>query len=350
MFPLGPTMVTFEATDAAGNTGGATSTVTVTDQTAPVVTVPHVVTVAAVDATGTPASDPAIAAFLTGATADDNVDGLVPPPPCCRRTFPLGETTVTFESTDAAGNTGTATSTVTVTDQTPPLLAPPSAIAVAAVDAGGTPARTRPSPPSWSARRATDNVDGPVVASAVSPPAVFPLGATMVTFEATDAAGNTGAATSTVTVTDQTAPLVSSPSAIAVPAVDADGTPAPGPRCRRLPAGATAADNVDGPLPATAVSPPAVFPLGATMVTFEATDAAGNTGSATSTVTVTDQTAPVVTAPGPITVAAVDRRHSGLRPPDRHLPHRRHTGRQRRRPVPATAVSPPTVFPPDEPR
>ena len=133
--------MTFEATDAAGNTATSTSTVTVTDQTAPVVSAPPTITVAAVEASGTPASDPAIAAFLAGATAVDNVDGSVLAA-ACRPTavFPLGETTVTFEATDAAGNTGTATSTVTVTDQTPPLVSPSSAITVAAVDADGTPA------------------------------------------------------------------------------------------------------------------------------------------------------------------------------------------------------------------
>lgn len=70
------------------------------------------------------------------------------------------------------------------------------------------------------------------------------------------------------------------------------------------PAGATvtydasAVDNVDGPLTPTCVPPSgSVFALGATIVTCEATDAAGNTGSNTGTITVVDTTAPDVACP-----------------------------------------------------
>ena len=70
-------------------------------------------------------------------------------------------------------------------------------------------------------------------------------------------------------------------------------------------AGASAVDNVDGTLPVTNDGP-AVFPLGETVVTFSATDAAGNLGTATASVTVTDQTAPEITAPADGTLAATD--------------------------------------------
>jgi HYR domain-containing protein len=70
------------------------------------------------------------------------------------------------------------------------------------------------------------------------------------------------------------------------------------------PAGATvsydasAVDNVDGPLTPTCTPPSgSVFALGATTVTCEATDAAGNTGSGTGTITVVDTTAPDVACP-----------------------------------------------------
>ena len=49
---------------------------------------------------------------------------------------------------------------------------------------------------------------------------------------------------------------------------------------------ATASDDRDGALAAKAVNPPAGFPVGETVVTFEAVDTAGNRGSATARVTV----------------------------------------------------------------
>ncbi len=59
---------------------------------------------------------------------------------------------------------------------------------------------------------------------------------------------------------------------------------------------ASAVDNVDGPLTPTCVPPSGSgFALGATTVTCQATDAAGNTGVGTGTITVVDTTAP---APG----------------------------------------------------
>ena len=64
-------------------------------------------------------------------------------------------------------------------------------------------------------------------------------------------------------------------------------------------------DNVDGTLtPACDAISGALFPIGVTTVTCTATDAAGNTGSDSFTITVTlvDTTAPVVTAPADVSV------------------------------------------------
>ncbi|WP_082599493.1 HYR domain-containing protein [Nocardioides sp. Root151] len=58
---------------------------------------------------------------------------------------------------------------------------------------------------------------------------------------------------------------------------------------------ATATDNVDGPLVPTCAPPSgSLFAIGATVVTCTATDAAGNTGSGTGTMTVVDTTPPDV--------------------------------------------------------
>ena len=93
--------ITYTATDAAGNTGTATRTVTVVDTTAPVITVNP----------GTDTVEQGSAWTDAGATADTGetvtVSGTVD-------TSIAGTYTITYTATDAAGNTGTATRTVTV--------------------------------------------------------------------------------------------------------------------------------------------------------------------------------------------------------------------------------------------
>ena len=106
-----------QATDAAGNTDPTPATHNWTvDLTPPVVSVPVGITVIAADASGVSATNPEIQAFLNGASATDNVDGDVTSSISndAPSTFPLGITTVTFSVTDAAGNTGSNSSTVEV--------------------------------------------------------------------------------------------------------------------------------------------------------------------------------------------------------------------------------------------
>ena len=64
------TTVNVTATDAAGNTGNASFTVTVRDTTAPVLTVPANMTVEAASASG------AVVSFTTSAL--DEISGVVP--------------------------------------------------------------------------------------------------------------------------------------------------------------------------------------------------------------------------------------------------------------------------------
>jgi hypothetical protein len=118
-FPIGTTTVTFSATDILDATGTATSTATVNDtNTAPVVNAPAPLSLTVpVGTTSVPATDPAIAAFLASATANDAEDGPLAVSNDAPADFPLGTTTVTFSATDFCGVTTTAQSTVTIQEE-----------------------------------------------------------------------------------------------------------------------------------------------------------------------------------------------------------------------------------------
>ncbi|TQV88071.1 immunoglobulin-like domain-containing protein [Aliikangiella coralliicola] len=290
---VGSYTITYNVTDAAGNAAvEVTRTVTVTDQTAPVVTPPAALTVAATDANGTAKTDTDITLFLASATASDVNDGVIATVNNdAPSIFPLGTTTVTFSATDAAGNIGSAQSTITVTDQTAPVISLTGDASVTVnigdtyTDAGAT---------------ASDNVDGDITVNIVESGSVDTtnLGVYTLRYNVADAAGNNAVeVTRSVSVQDAFAPVVSAPTSITVAAVDANGTPATDTDIQTFLAAASANDDVDGALTPTHDAP-SIFPLGVTTVTFSATDSSGNTGQSQATVTIADQTAPVMTLNG----------------------------------------------------
>jgi glucosylceramidase len=115
-FPLGTTTVTATATDAAGNVATGSFTVTVRDTTAPALTLPSNQTL---EATG---PDGAVAIF--SALAQDIVSGNVPVSfsIASGSVFPLGTTTVSAITMDAAGNNSSGSFTITVHDTTAPMI------------------------------------------------------------------------------------------------------------------------------------------------------------------------------------------------------------------------------------
>ena len=102
----------------------------------------------------------------------------------------------------------------------------------------------------------------------------------------------------------QTPPVVTAPADITVEAESADGTPATNAVIEAFLQGATAVHEEEVSFPVTAVGLPEVFPLGTTAVTFSATDAASNIGTAQATVTVLDATPPALIGPADLTVEA----------------------------------------------
>jgi hypothetical protein len=279
-FAAGQTTVTCQATDAVGNTGSATFTVTVTDNTPPVITVPAPITVNINNAT--------TATVAYSATAVDGSTSITPScSPASGSAFPLGATTVTCHATDAAGNTATKTFTVTVADNTPPT-----------VSISGGPAAqsaTRSASFDFTASEGTTacQLDGGGFSACSSPVSFSGLadGSHTFTVKATDPAANSATDSRTWTI-DATPPVVSVPTTLYV---EADG-----------PGGSFVHFNVSASDSGAALLPSAIscdpsngslFPIGDTLVTCIAHDSLGNRGSARFGIIVQDTTPPAINAP-----------------------------------------------------
>ena len=172
--------------------GGGSVAIPIIDQTAPVVTAPAAIIVASLDVTGTAATDSGIVRFLAAARALDNIDVTSTVTNNAPMKFPMGVTTVIFSSTDTAGNIGTASAIVTVSDQTAPvitLLGANSTIVAQGstyLDAGSS---------------VIDNVDTGLTAVFTGRVNTAVLGRYTLTYHVSDAAGNAAVAvTRTVNV------------------------------------------------------------------------------------------------------------------------------------------------------
>ena len=314
-FAVGTTTVTGSATDAHGNIGTCSFTVTVQDTTPPTITPPADVVVEATSASGQSVMlGTATASDLFGATASNNAPA----------TFDLGTTTVTWTATDAHGLTATATQHVTVVDTTAPVVTGcPSSLTLEATGPNGALA-------TWTPPRAIDAVDGEIDDAYISQPGrgdgrvieltrpngerinisaelgrgyQAPLGTSHLVYVFKDSHGNrTYCGGFDVTVVDTTAPAIAGrPADITKEALSAAGATVTW-------TSPTATDLVDGSR--TVSCTPAsgsIFALGVTTVTCASTDAHGNSATATFTVTVRDTTPPTLTVPSSITAEATSR-------------------------------------------
>ena len=194
---VGTYTVTYNATDPSGHAAApVTRTVNVVDTTAPVVSPPSSVTVntgPSATSCGTTVSD----ATLGTATANDSCAG----PLSVTRTgvpagnvFPVGTTTITYTANDGY-NTGTATQTVTVIDNTLPTISCPASITLEPTCPSGAIG-------TYTAPVGTDNCAGSTTTrtAGLASGSVFPVGTTTVTYRVTDASGNTASCSFTVTV------------------------------------------------------------------------------------------------------------------------------------------------------
>ncbi len=288
--------IVVRATDAAGNVG--TDSVPLTVDT----TVPGVAITAPADASTTSDSTPNVSFTVTDATATAKlcrVDGGsygACASPFTTATLADGPHTVDVQATDAAGNVGTASVSLTVDTVAP-------AVSITAPADAATINDNTPSV-SFTVTDATATakecrVDAGAYGACASPftPTALSEGAHSVTVRATDAAGQATTATVSFTV-DSIAPGV----AVTAPA-DASTTSDSTPNVSFTVTDATATAKlcrVDGGSYGACASPftTATLADGPHTVDVQATDAAGNVGTASVSLTV-DTTLPAVAITAP---------------------------------------------------
>ena len=283
---IGTVSVTLTVTDRSFNVKTQNIDVIVVDRWAPAVTPP--VNVSVNTDPGTCGATPNI-----GTPTVSDACGAQAPTTNAPGVIPVGVTTVLWRVEDDHGNVTLKKQTVTVTDNTAPLLTVPAAVAV---DAPANQCGISRGLVDLGPVSATDNC--PVTISN-NAPSFFPLGATVVTWSAVDPSGNLTTVNQTVTVVDQTPPAIFAPGDLLL-AADI-GT------CERLGTNvdlgtATANDNCTAVVVTN--NKLTVFPIGETIVTWTATDGNGNSAIAIQKVVIFDGNPPTVNAPPDIEVDA----------------------------------------------
>jgi hypothetical protein len=204
--------------------------------------------------------------------------------------FDVGTTSVTYLAVDADGNQTTASFTVTVGDDEAPVIAGMPADITAPTDIGQNLATV-----TWTPPTATDNVGVDSLNASHQPGSQFAMGATTVTYIASDAAGNEATASFIVTVSDDEAPIITGMPADITATTDQGQTYA---TVTWTPP--TATDNTGIANLTTSHAPGSRFPIGATTVTYAALDDAGNKPTASFVVTVN------LAPPGAVTITIHD--------------------------------------------
>lgn len=297
IFPVGTTTITYDAVDLKANHTLCTFNIQVKDTIKPVISgcpANIVVNSNVINCKATVSWIPP--------TVSDNCPNptlvQVNGPPNGNPNFIVGVNTVKYKATDASGNISYCTFTVTVIDVQPPTIVNLPANIVVGNDSNQCAAVV-----SWIAPTATDNCTGVTVTQTggIANGGVFPLGTSVVTYTATDGAGNTDIDSFTVTVNDVQVPNFFGCLSDTIVGNDIG-------QCTAVFSwlAPTATDNCPGFVTITQIAGPpsgSVFPPGNTYIAYAATDLVGNADTCGFTITVTDLENPIISnCPANITI------------------------------------------------
>ncbi|WP_323026851.1 gliding motility-associated C-terminal domain-containing protein [Gelidibacter japonicus] len=273
---------TWIATDTCGNISTVAQTINVQDTTAPVIaalpadsTIDCSVTPEFAQATATDACSSDVTLTFEDVTS----------PGACDSEYSI---TRTWTATDACGNASTASQTINVQDTTAPVIA--ALPADSTIDCSVT--------PEFAQATATDACGSDVTLTfedVTTPGACEGEYSITRTWTATDACGNASTASQTINVQDTTAPVIA--------ALPADSTI----DCSVTPefAQATATDGCGSEVTLTfedVTTPGACEGEYSITRTWTATDACGNASTASQTINMVDNVAPVLSVPADATV------------------------------------------------
>ena len=223
-----------------------------------------------------------------GATANDATDGSVEVITTgAVDSSKVNSYTLTYTATDAAGNNSSTTRTVNVVDDIAPVL----------VINGDNPlAHNVGDVYTDLSATVSDNIDEASAITITTSGEVNTavIGAYIITYNATDAAGNAAIAiVRTVNVADLTAPVIKLTGEAIIEHNYGDVY---------TDQGATATDNIDSSVAATTTDTVLINKIGSYGITYTATDAAGNEATLERIVNVVDIAGPVITLNGESTI------------------------------------------------
>jgi len=259
-FPLGNTTVTWTVTDTSGNISQATQVVTLVDTTLPEIFAPTDIVAEATGLSSTMVE-------LGQAIAHD-IMGIASVTEHPSNFFVLGETTITWTATDTSGNSASATQTVTIVDTTSPSITVPDSIVMEATSADSNMV-------TLGNLISSDLVDTPSISN--NAPDLFQIGETIVTWTATDTSGNSASVTQTITIVDTTAPELIIPEDITISAFSLE---------KQVEIGEAYVNDLGSSVLTITNNAPNSFPLGDTIIIWNATDEFGNSASSQQVISV----------------------------------------------------------------